>query len=304
MAVEIVALLGPTASGKSKLAIELVSELSKHDIPAEIVNSDAMQLYRHMDIGTAKASRQEREQVPHHLIDILDPSQEFTAQQYRSAFDQVVTELLSMGTLPIVVGGSMFYISAALDDLDFSPTDAQLRAKLEARVAKEGPEFLKLELASRDPESLRNIPNGNIRRLLRALEVNLLTGVQYRHALPSPEFRRPTLQLGIEVDRPALVDRIDRRVVSMWDAGLLAEVENFRKLNIELGRTASVAIGYKQAIAQIEGLLTQDEAILQTQQLTRRYARRQMSWFRRDVRTIWHREPTAAELASQIRLSL
>lgn len=304
MAVEIVALLGPTASGKSKLAIELVGELSKHDIPAEIVNSDAMQLYRHMDIGTAKSSCQEREQVPHHLIDILDPSQEFTAQQYRSAFDQVVTELLSKGTLPIVVGGSMFYISAALDDLDFSPTDAQLRAKLEARVAKEGPEFLKLELASRDPESLRNIPNGNIRRLLRALEVNLLTGVQYRHALPAPEYRRPTLQLGIEVDRPVLVDRIDRRVVSMWDAGLLAEVESFRKLNIELGRTASVAIGYKQAIAQMEGLLSEDEAILQTQQLTRRYARRQMSWFRRDARTIWHQEPTAAELASQIRLSL
>lgn len=304
MSLDVVAILGPTASGKSAFALRLVDALGNFGIQAEIVNADAMQLYRLLDIGTAKATPAERATVTHHLIDILDPAEEYTASQYRDAFDAVVARLRSESKLPLLVGGSMFYISSALDELDFSATDSTLRAELESRVASEGIGFVVRELERLDPASLAHIPKGNLRRLIRALEVNMLTGEGYRHSLPTPEFRRPTLQLGIHVDRAALVKRIDARVIDMWQRGLLHEVEGLMRSNIQLGRTAAVAIGYKQALAQLAGELTEAEAIASTQQLTRRYARRQMSWFRRDTRTSWSENPDPTEIAERIRLLL
>lgn len=304
MSLEIVALLGPTASGKSSFAIELVVQLRELGISAEIVNGDAMQLYRHMNIGTAKVPESQRKGIEHHLIDLIEPTEEFTANQYRYVFDEVVSSLLSREILPLVVGGSMFYISAALDELDFSPTDPELRASLEARLAQEGSGFLIAELQQRDPASLANIPVANTRRLLRALEVNLLTGQPYRHALPAPVFRRPTQQFGLEVSRKDLVARIDKRVEEMWQQGLLSEAEFMLQSGIQLSRTAAKAIGYQQAFLQLQGKLTQMEAIEETQRLTRRYARRQMSWFRRDQRTNWLQSPSPNEVAKQIRLAL
>lgn len=304
VSLEIVTLLGPTASGKSVFAIELATALGRLGVPVQIVNGDAMQLYRHMNIATAKVPDTQRQGIEHHLIDLIEPAEEFTASQYRGVFDDIINSLQEQGILPLVVGGSMFYISAALDELDFSATDPQLRSELEGRLALEGPGFLIEELRKRDPASLAHIPAANTRRLLRALEVNLLTGEPYRHSLPTPKFRRPTLQYGLSVSRQELVTRIDKRVYGMWQQGLLAEVEAMRSRGIRLGRTAAKAIGYQQVIAQLDGTLTQQQAIEETQRLTRRYARRQMSWFRRDQRTTWLETSTPEDVARQIRLAL
>lgn len=303
MSLEIVSIVGPTASGKSSLAIELWQELSRIGVDSEIVNSDAMQVYRCLDIGTAKTSAEIRASIPHHLIDILDPDQEFTAKQYQVAFDLVVADLQSRGKLPIVVGGSMFYISSALDNLDFSPTDQSVRDEIEATVAKKGIGYLVNELTRRDPASLEHIPIGNVRKLIRALEVNILTGEPYRHSLPQPSFRRPTIQFGLRRDRAELVTAIDQRVDTMWQDGLPHEAQSLLDRGLKLGRTASVAIGYRQVFAQLAGEMTQPQAIEETKQLTRRYARRQMSWFGRDKRTIWLTDADVADLARQIRLA-
>ena len=304
MSLEIVSIVGPTASGKSEFAIKLWHELGRIGIDSEIVNSDAMQVYRYLDVGTAKASSEIRATVPHHLIDILDPDQEFTAKQYQVAFDSVVAELRAKGKLLIVVGGSMFYISSALDNLDFSPTDQAVRETIEAAVAERGVDYLVQELTKRDPASLDHIPIGNIRKLIRALEVNLLTGEPYRHSLPQPEFRRSTLQFGLRRERAQLVAAIDQRVERMWEEGLPFEAQSLLDRGQVLGRTASAAIGYRQVFAQLAGELTESLAIEETKQLTRRYARRQMSWFGRDHRTIWLTDPDVTDLARQIRLSL
>lgn len=304
MALEIVGLVGPTASGKSSLALELVYQLAELGIRAEIVNGDAMQIYRGMDIGTAKVSAEIRGKVPHHLIDILDPIEEFTAEQFKRKFDDALTDITGRETLPILVGGSMFYISSALDHFEFAPTDASLRIELEQRLISEGPERLIGQLRDIDPEAAKNIPTGNLRRTIRAIEVNLLTGKPYKFKLPPPKFRRPTVQFGIEVPRELLVKRIDSRVESMWRSGLTDEVQGLIANQVSFGRTAAAAIGYNQALSQISGGLTENEAMLETQILTRRYARRQMSWFRRDERTKWLREPDAKLMAEQISLSL
>jgi len=304
VALEVVGLLGPTASGKSSLALGLVHELAEIGIRAEIVNGDAMQIYRGMDIGTAKVSPETRFKVPHHLIDIVEPEEEFTAEEFKRKFDETLQDLASRQTLPILVGGSMFYISSALDHFDFSPTSAALRDELEQKLTLEGPESLIRQLREIDPEAAENIPPGNLRRTIRAIEVNLLTGQPYRFQLPAPTFRRPTMQFGIEVPRDVLVERIDSRVRSMWQEGLVQEVRGLLEREVSFGRTAAAAIGYNQALSQISGRLTQDEAISETQVLTRRYARRQMSWFRRDKRTHWLQRPDAKVIAEQIRLSL
>lgn len=304
MTLDVVSLLGPTASGKSSFGIQLAIELSKAGVPTEIVNADAMQLYRYLDIGTAKVPFAERQGVVHHLIDVLNPAEEYTANQYQQAFDEIIAKLHSQGKLPLLVGGSMFYISSALDQMDFSATDSKLRVELEQRVASEGIQFVIDQLAEVDPDSLAHIPSGNKRRLVRALEVNLLTGQPYRHSLPAPRFRRRTMQFGLLVDRETLVNRIDQRVLDMWQEGLLQEVADLESRQIRLGRTAAVAIGYQQAISQLAGKITESQAISETQQLTRRYARRQMSWFRRDTRTNWLQDPDPSEVARQIRLSL
>lgn len=287
MPFEILAVLGPTASGKSGLAIAMAKQLEEEGITAEIVNADAMQLYKHLDIGTAKLTLGERQDIAHHLIDVFEPSEEVTAVQYQQLARTKIQEILDRGNLPILVGGSMFYVSAALDDLDFAPTDASVREALEAEQQEIGPLAMHAKLNALDPITAAKIPANNLRRVVRALEVIALTGQPYSSSLPEPRFWKPTLELGIFVDREELKQRIQQRAEKMWGDGLLEEVKGLRQSGIALGKTARVAIGYQQAALQLDGKISQAQAIEETVNLTSRYARRQMSWFRRDSRIHW-----------------
>jgi tRNA dimethylallyltransferase len=280
---EIIAVVGPTASGKSQLGIELASLLAGQGRPAEIINADAMQLYRGLDIGTAKLAENERGGVTHHLIDVVSAEAEATVADYQGSARAKAGELLAAGVTPIFVGGSMFYLAAALDELDFDPHDDLLRAALEAELLVLGSTGMHQRLATLDPAAAAKIPAANARKVLRALEVNQLTGRNFRAELPDPVSWRPTLWLGVSLERAELRARIAERVTQMWQAGLLAEVAQLPKLSA----TAAAAIGYAQALAQLEGRLTESEAIAETVQLTARYARRQLSWFRRDKRIHW-----------------
>lgn len=283
MSVDLIAVVGPTASGKSDLAIHIANELGN----TEIVNADAMQLYRGMDIGTAKLDQTERQGIPHHLIDIAEINQEITAVQYQQMANDQISEILGRNKTPILVGGSMFYIASTIDVMDFSPTDDSIRERLELEAERIGALELHLKLKAVDPVSAERIPAQNVRRVIRALEVVELTGQPYPSALPEPSYQRPTLQLGIMVDREVLKERIRIRVERMWQEGLLNEVEALLASGLEFSRTAKVAIGYDQAIRQLRGEISQTEAIEETISLTNRYARRQMSWFRRDTRIQW-----------------
>lgn len=283
MSFSVLAVVGPTASGKSDLAIKLATALGN----AEIINADAMQLYRGMDIGTAKLSEAQREGVPHHLIDVVEPGEELTAVQYAVLAKAKIGEILDRGNVPLLVGGSMFYVAAAIDEMDFAPTDESVRARLEEEADTLGALQMHARLSQVDPESANRIPHQNIRRVVRALEVVELTGAPYKSSLPEPSYILPTLQLGIEVDREVLKQRIRTRVLGMWEAGLLEEVARLQAAGTTFSRTSAVAIGYSQAANQLAGEMTQEEAIEQTISLTNRYARRQMSWFRRDARIRW-----------------
>ena len=293
---EIIAVVGPTASGKSQLGIELASLLTNQGRPAEVINADAMQLYRGLNIGTAKLAEGERGGIAHHLIDVVSPEAEATVADYQLLARAKADELLAAGITPIFVGGSMFYLAAALDELDFDPHDDQLRATLEAELLELGPTRMHQRLATIDPAAAAKIPAANARKVLRALEVNQLTGRNFRAELPEPVSWRPTLWLGVSLERAELRARIAERVSQMWQAGLLAEVAQLPKLSA----TARAAIGYAQALAQLDGRLTEAEAIAETVQLTARYARRQLSWFRRDKRIHWL--PNEARLQSAAKI--
>ena len=283
MSSRILALVGPTASGKTSLAIALAQQLGT---PVEIVNGDAMQLYSEMNIGTAKITPEQRANIPHHLFDVISPANEMTAVDYQARARSVFQEIFERGATPLLVGGSMFYVSAALDELDFAPTDSRVRAALETESEQLGPGLLFERLQSLDPDTAATIPRQNVRRVIRALEVIEITGEKYANSLPEQQYARPTLTLGINVDRELLKSRIAIRVHQMWQSGLLEEATEIRS-RFELSKTAAKAIGYSQAFAQLDGVLTQEEAIEQTIALTNRYARRQMSWFRRDKRIQW-----------------
>lgn len=283
MSFSILALVGPTASGKSDLGVNIAKSIGG----IEIINADAMQLYRGMDIGTAKLSVAERQGIPHHLIDAVGPDQEVTAVQFAAMAQDKIAEVQQRGNLPMLVGGSMFYLAAALDEMDFAPTDEAVREKLETQAEKLGALGMHERLGQLDPESAVRIPAQNIRRVIRALEVIELTNQPYKSTLPEPTYLQPTLQLGIEVDRLVIKERIRARVLGMWEKGLLDEVRKLAESGLGLSRTAEVAIGYKQAFAQLAGEISEQEAIEQTISLTNRYARRQMSWFRRDSRIRW-----------------
>lgn len=283
MSSSVLALVGPTASGKTSLAIALAQQLGT---PVEIVNGDAMQLYSEMNIGTAKISPAERANIPHHLFDVISPADEMTAVDFQARARAAFDEIFSRGATPLLVGGSMFYVSAALDELDFAPTDFEVRTALELEAERLGPGLLFERLQELDPETAATIPRQNVRRVIRALEVIEITGEKYANSLPEQQYARPTLTLGINVDRELLKSRIANRVREMWQSGLLAEAADIRS-RFELSKTAAKAIGYSQAFAQLDGELSQEEAIEQTIALTNRYARRQMSWFRRDKRIQW-----------------
>ena len=285
---QVIAIVGPTGTGKSDLGLNLVESLAKRGEPAEIVNIDSMQFYRGMDIGTAKLSVEERRGIPHHLLDWLEIRQESTAAEYQAVARPVIEALQGRGVTPILVGGSMLYIASVLNNFEFPARDETLRAQLEADLLEFGSREMHNRLAKLDDVAASRIDSQNGRRVVRALEIVTITGEPFAAALPDePEEWQPSVQIGLRADREVLVPRLHARAKSMWQRGLLAEVESLIPQGIREGKTSSRAIGYAQALAQLDGNLNQDEAIEQTALLTSRYARRQMSWFRRDSRINW-----------------
>ena len=278
----LVAVVGATATGKSDLAVDLALALD-----GEVVNADAMQLYRGMDVGTAKLSVAERRGVAHHQLDVLDIRDEASVAAYQRYARTDVAEIVNRGRVPILAGGSGLYLRAALDRLEIPPTDPWVRARLEAELAEVGSPALHSRLAERDPAAASAILPGNGRRVVRALEVIELTGRPFSATLPSGEYVRPSVQIGLVADREELDRRIAIRVERMWAAGLVDEVATLAAAGLREGRTASRALGYAQVLALLAGTRTDAEARADTIRATQRFARRQESWFRRDRRIVW-----------------
>lgn len=274
----VIAVVGPTAAGKSDLAVDLALRLG-----GECVNADSMQLYRGMDIGTAKLTEAERRGVPHHLLDIWDVTVTASVAEYqklaRAVFDAV--------EVPVLVGGSGLYVRAAIDELEFPGTDPQIRARLEEELAERGPAPLYERLRERDPAAAAAILASNGRRIVRALEVIELSGRPFSATMPSYDAVYPSVQIGLEVPRPVLDERIELRVARMWQAGLVDEVRALLGQGLAEGRTAGRALGYAQVIRFLTGEWSEEQAMTETVRLTRRFARRQESWFRRDPRVRW-----------------
>lgn len=284
----LLAVVGATATGKSALAIDLARALD-----GEVINADALQLYRGMDIGTAKVTPAERAEVPHHLLDVLDIREEASVSAYQQAARETAAGIRGRGRVPILVGGSGLYVRAAIDDIAFPPTDPAVRARLEARAEAEGDAALHAELAARDPEAAAGIGPGDRRRIVRALEVGELTGQPFAAFLPRPVLWEPdTVQLGLRLPRADLHARIARRVENMVADGLLEEVRALREQGLADSPTARRAIGYEQALAVLEGRMGCAEAIEATVVGTRRLVRKQDTWFHRDDRVRWIDGPT------------
>lgn len=288
----LIAVVGATATGKSDLAIALAERLD-----GEVINADALQLYRGMDIGTAKVTVQERRGIPHHLLDVLEVTEEASVSAYQREARAAVAAIRARGRVPILVGGSGLYVRAALDDIEFPPTDPAARSRLEERAAREGPEALHRELAETDPEAARTIGHHDTRRIVRALEVGQLTGRPFAAFLPRPRYLDPgTLQLGLRLERPLLHARIAARVQAMVEQGLLEEIRTLRGRGLDQGLTARRAIGYEQGLAVLAGTMACPEAIEGTITGTRRLVRKQDTWFRRDERVHWLDAALGAEL--------
>jgi tRNA dimethylallyltransferase len=280
----LIAVVGATGTGKSGLSLDIAESLASRGVTAEVVNADAMQLYRGMDIGTAKLLQGERRGIRHHLLDVLDPSEEASVARYQTEARAVIEDIRQRGSVPILVGGSGLYVSSVVFDFQFPGTDATIRARLEAELVERGPGMLYADLRQRDPAAAAAIGPSNGRRLVRALEVIELTGEPFGSGLPSEDsLWLPTVFFGLQAPRETLIERLDRRVDQMWADGIVGEVSVLG----EMGVTASRAIGYSQALAQLADTMTQAEAIEQTAALTRRYARRQVGWFRRYPAVTW-----------------
>ena len=283
------AVVGAPGPGKTALSLALAETLIARGTPAEIVNADAMQLYRGMDIGTAKLGEAERRGIRHHLFDALDVTDEAAVAWYQDAARCAISDIHGRGADAILVGGSGLYVSSVVFDFRFPPHDEALRARLEAELAEHGPGVLFARLRQLDPVTAERVDPRNGRRIVRALEVLGQGGSTHGAALPEEPvpWHEPTRLIGVHVDRAELVQRLDRRVEAMWAAGMLDEVAALRERGLERGVTASRAIGYAQALAQLRGELGETDAIAQTQALTRRYARRQVSWFKRYPALEW-----------------
>ena len=277
------AIVGATGTGKTALSLDLAETLGGRGRPAEIVNADAMQLYRGMDIGTAKLPEDERRGIRHHLFDVLDVTEEAAVAWYQQAARAAIADIHRRGADAILVGGSGLYVSSVLYDFRFPPRDATVRARLEGELETQGPGALFARLRERDPATADRIDPRNGRRIVRALEVLELGERTHGAVLPEAPvlWHAATLVFDVVVPRAELVARLDRRVEAMWRDGLLDEVRALRSRGLEDGVTARRAIGYAQALAELTGELTEREAIAETQALTRRYARRQVSWFKR-----------------------
>ncbi|MFJ2604380.1 tRNA (adenosine(37)-N6)-dimethylallyltransferase MiaA [Streptomyces sp. NPDC091279] len=294
----VIAVVGPTAAGKSDLGVFLAQRLG-----GEVVNADSMQLYRGMDIGTAKLTPEERGGVPHHLLDIWDVTVTASVAEYQRLARARIDALLAEGRWPVLVGGSGLYVRGAVDNLEFPGTDPEIRARLEEELTLRGAGALHARLAAADPDAGRAILPGNGRRIVRALEVIEITGRPFTANLPGHDLVYDTVQIGVDVARPELDERIARRVDRMWDAGLVDEVRALDARGLREGRTASRALGYQQILTALAGEATLDEARTETVRATKRFARRQDSWFRRDPRVHWL-SGAAADLAELPRLAL
>ncbi len=285
---KLIAVVGPTGTGKSELALNIAQDIIERGGASEIINCDSMQFYRGMDIGTAKLSEPERRGIKHHLIDWLDIRDESAAAEFQLAARPVIIELQARGVTPILVGGSMLYAAAVLNTFEFPARDEALRAELEQQLIELGPNQMHRILQSLDAGAAERIDPMNGRRIVRAIEIIKVTGQPFAAALPEqPESWQPMLEIGITGFRATLVERLKLRAERMWQQGLLAEVQGLIPAGIREGKTSRQAIGYAQALAQLDGEISEAEAIEQTSLLTARYARRQMSWFRRDSRINW-----------------
>ena len=281
----VVAVVGATASGKTALALDLAEHLG-----GEIVNTDSMQVYRGMDIGTAKLPQAERRGIPHHLMDVLEVTEPATVAEFQGWAREVIEDCFRRQVTPVLVGGSALYTRAILDRFEFPGTDPGVRARLEAELASVGAEALHDRLAELDPAAAAQVGPSNGRRVVRALEVIEITGRPFSASLPEPNYHYDrAVQIGVDIDRETLDRRIEQRVDEMWAAGFVDEVRTLEGKGLREGRTANRALGYQQVLAHLDGELSEEEAREQTVSRTRRFARRQDSWFRKDQRITWVR---------------
>ncbi len=287
MNLPLVVLNGPTASGKSSLAIALCLELQRRGQPAEIVNADSMLVYRGMDIGTAKPSREELALVRHHLVDVAEVREQASVADFQREAREVIADLRGSGVVPVLVGGSALYVHAIVDEFSFPATDPEVRARHEAELERVGAHALHAQLAEQSPEVADRIEPGNGRRIVRALEVLEITGSfssqlpQWSHALDEVH------QFGLQLERATMDRRINQRVEQMWTEGLVDEVRALEARGLRDGVTASRALGYRQVLQFLDGEISEQEARERTKAGTRRFARKQLSWFRRDPRVRW-----------------
>jgi len=283
----LIIICGATATGKSGLGVALAKKIG-----GQVVNADSMQLYKGMDIGTAKLSMKERAGVDHHLLDVATVESDVNVAWYQERARAKIDELLAMQIPVIVVGGTGLYIKAIVDDLNFPDTDPAVREKLNQEAESHGGEILHARLVSLDPAAALAIPKENVRRVIRALEVIEITGLPYTANLPRVDSTRypQALHFGLVMDREKLHDRIDLRVERMWEAGLVGEVDLLISQGLLEGRTARAALGYAQIIAHRAGSITEEHAKEETKRVTRAYVRRQETWFSRDRRISWLRE--------------
>ncbi len=279
----VVAVVGPTAAGKSALAVDLALSLG-----GEVVSVDSMQIYRGMDVGTAKLPVADRRGVPHHLLDLLDVGEPATVAEFQGWAREAISDCRRRAVVPIVVGGSALYLRAVLDEFEFPGTDIDVRARLESELAAVGPTRLHDRLRVLDPAAAATILPGNGRRIVRALEVGELTGQPFRATLPQHVYAfEPVVQVGMDVPRAELDNRIAAHVDGMWRAGFVEEVRRLEVAGLREGRTASRALGYRQVLEMLAHTSDETTARSETVRLTRRFARRQLTWFRRDPRIQW-----------------
>ena len=301
----LIVLVGPTASGKSALAVEVAHRLRSDGFEAEVVHADSMLVYRGMDIGTAKPTVAERGGIPHHLIDILDVTQTASVADFQLRARTVIADLRGQSKIPILVGGSALYTRAITDPFDFPGSDDELRTRLESELSRVGAQTLHARLAQLAPESAAHIEPGNGRRIVRALEVHQLTG-GHQAVLPEWSYELSGVrQIGLSLERAELDARIGMRVDEMWRRGLVEEVRGLLNRGLREGRTASRAIGYRQVLAYLDGETSEDDAREETKRATRRFFRKQLAWYRRDPRITWLSalEPRNPEVIQEISMT-
>jgi tRNA dimethylallyltransferase len=278
---KVIAIVGPTAVGKTALSLEIAEKFS-----AEIINADAMQIYKGMDIGTAKLPLSQRRGIFHHQIDVLDPSEEANVSQYQKQSREIINDLLSKNVQPVLVGGSGLYVNSVLEDLEFPGTNLEVRAKYEEILDEKGVDALFQMLKEIDPKAAENILPNNARKIVRALEVNEITGKAFNAKLPEPSPIFSDVRIALDMPRDLLDKRISDRVHQMFEEGFVDEVKSIEK-NLRLGKTALRALGYSQVLSLLAGEISEDEAITLTINATKKFARRQLSWFRRDPLIHW-----------------